>query len=72
MTALEYLKSLPFSPVSTEGNRCGPASNSELRRWLIKRSVVINGVRPLPHDKICFPIASLVFFPKGKRKCTMV
>ena len=48
------------------------ASNSEKRRWLENKSVEINGGRPLPDDDMPFEIASLVFFPEGKRKCTMV
>lgn len=70
MTALEFLKQIKFLPMSTE-NPCTKATKSEIKRWLKKKSVVINNIRPLPSDEINFPIINLVFFPKGKRKCTM-
>ncbi len=41
-------------------------SRSECRRWLEKRSVLINGRRPLPYETIEGPIKELVFFPKSK------
>jgi len=72
MTAFEYLKSFPFLPPSTEGKRSGTPSNSEIKRWLIKQSVIINGEKVSPHTEVSFPITELVFFPGGKRKCTMV
>ena len=71
MTAIEYLKSFPFLPPSAEGKQVGRPSNSELKRWLEKGSVIINGVRPKPHDELTFPITNLIFFTSGKRKCTM-
>uniref|UniRef100_A0A6M3KE05 RNA-binding S4 domain-containing protein n=1 Tax=viral metagenome TaxID=1070528 RepID=A0A6M3KE05_9ZZZZ len=66
MTAFEYLKSLPHLPVNTERG-INPPSNSDLKRWLNKGSVIINGVKPKPEDEIEFPITELVFFPKGRR-----
>lgn len=65
MTAFEYLKSLPFLPVNSERG-IKPLSNSDLKRLLNKGSVIINGLKPKPHDEIQFPITELVFFPKGK------
>lgn len=49
-----------------------PASNSERRRWLVNRAVVVNGERPGPDDTIERPIESLVLFPKGNRRITLV
>lgn len=73
MFAIEYLKSLPkYITRSVEGNGMGDASNSEMRRWLDKGSVLINGTRPKSSDLITFPITELVLFPKGKKKCTLV
>lgn len=76
MTAFEYLKSLPHLPVTLlrgKGNEMyGRPSNSEIRRWLMSRSVVINGMTPLPEEEITFPITELTFFPSGRRRCTMV
>ena len=73
MTAIEFLKSLPFLPISVEGRiPFHRPSNSELKRWLEKGSVDINHVRPKPHDKIEFPICKLQFFPGAKRQTTVV
>ena len=73
MKAIEYLKSLPRSwlPMSVERGIKDP-SNSELQRWLNQVSVVINNQTPHSNDEIEFPITKLVFFPKGKRKTTLV
>ena len=70
-TAFEYLKSISL-PVSTEGGNYlrGRPSNGEIKRWLSKGSVIINGRRPGPEDKINFPIKQLIFFPNGKRRTT--
>lgn len=69
MNALEFLKSIPrtWLPRSREGRKCENPSNSELRRWLNKSSVIINASKPKPNDKITFPITELIFFPKGNR-----
>ena len=72
MNAFEYLKSFPFLPPSTEGKKCGRPSNSEIRRWLEKKSVIINGVKANYDDEINFPIIELIFFPNSNRKCTMI
>lgn len=72
MTAFEYLKSLPCLPASKEGRKYGRPSNSEMRRWLEKGSVIINGVKPSPNDEINPPIKELIFFPKGKNRTTML
>ena len=47
-------------------------SNSEIKRWLNSKSVLINRKAPLTNEDIKFPITQLVFFPKGKRKTTYV
>jgi len=71
MTAYEFLKTIKWLPMSTE-RPCTVASHSEIKRWLRKKSVIINGLKPSPEDEITLPIRELVFFPKAKRKCTMV
>jgi len=72
MTALRYLlERIPHLPMSTE-RPCTKPTNSEVKRWLKKKSVVINEERPAPTDIVALPITSLVFFPKGRRKCTMI
>jgi hypothetical protein len=70
MTAFEFLKTIRYLPMSVE-RPCSKASNSEIKRWLRKKSVLINGLLPDVNDVIKFPVFQLVFFPKGKRKCTM-
>ena len=69
MNSIEYLKSIPrgWLPQSREGKKDGEPSNSELRRWLEKGSVVINGTKPRPSDDIHLPIKELIFFPRGNR-----
>ena len=76
VNALEYLKSLPFLPVALkrgEGKEIyGRPSNSELSRWLNMGTVRINGKTPKTLEEISYPIWELIFFPKGKRRTTMV
>lgn len=71
MKAHDFIKSIEFLPCSAEGDFKGRPSNSELRRWLNNRSVIINNTKPMPDEEINLPIASLIFFPKGSRKTTM-
>lgn len=75
MTALDFLKRIREMHALPPGiNMAGkgiPASNSEIKRWLKSKSVVINGQRPGPFDEIEFPVWQLVFFPKGKRRTTL-
>ena len=70
MTVFEYIKSLPWLPTVLKRGQgklvYGRPSNSEIRRWLVNRSVVINGEKSLPDDEIKFPITRLGFFPKGQ------
>jgi 23S rRNA-/tRNA-specific pseudouridylate synthase len=46
------------------------ASNSEIRRWFEKGSIIINGERAKMDDEIT-EIKSCVIHPKGKRRCTI-
>ena len=72
MNAFLYIKSLQYLPDSTEGQKTGRPSNSEIRRWLIKKSVLVNGITPSPDDEITFPVIELIFFPTSNRKTTMI
>lgn len=72
MTAWQFLCSIPHVPMQFNGERPVKASNSERRRWLQNRSVIINGVKPNWDDVIEFPIVELVFFPKSNRRTTFV
>ena len=71
MKAIEYLKDLPREWLPKNGIGT-PVSNSELGRWLKDGAVVINESRPKSLDEVTFPIKRLVFFPKGKRKTTII
>jgi len=52
---------------------CEKASNSEKRRWLEQKSILLNGKRPGPDDVMEINIFELIFFPKSeKRKTTIV
>ena len=72
MQALKFICSLPHVPMQFNGTKPVHASNSEKRRWLQNRSIIINGVKPTWNDEITFPVTQLVFFPKSNRRTTMV
>lgn len=78
MTALQYILSLrPALPMSAEkpGGKdkpCSAASNSEVRRWISDGTVLFNHEKCKPEEEIDFPIHSLVFFPRSKRRTTLV
>ncbi len=69
MGLLDFLMKLHL-PMSTE-RPCTKPSRSEVKRWIKKQSVIING-KVAEMGEIAFPVSSLVFFPKGRRKCSMV
>ena len=71
MNALAVIKHIGVVPMSIEVKNEMP-SGSELRRWFANKAVVINGTTPKATDEIEFPITQLVFFPKGKRKTTVL
>lgn len=57
---------------STE-NPKQPASNSEVKRWMLNGSVHINGVAVKPNDFIDLDtLQSVVLHPKGKRRTTIL
>ena len=75
MNALEFLLDLKKEwgvPMSVDSETPKKASNSEVRRWLQNKAVLMNGVRPSLNDEVEFPVTELVFFPKGKRRTTFV
>ena len=53
-----------------EGKKVGKASNSEIRRWLNNKVVLMNGVQVKPDDDIPEEIISLVMFPKNAAQRT--
>jgi preprotein translocase subunit Sss1 len=49
------------------------ASNSEMRRWLKSKSVLINGRTPDWDEIVEFPVTELVLFPRSKKnRCTLM
>ena len=60
-----------FLPSSCEGDKLHDPSRSELKRWLNKGSVLINGEKPKPQDDVIFPITELVYFPNSRSRTTM-
>lgn len=47
-----------------EGAKVGPASNSELKRWLQNKAMIVNGEPVQWNELMDFPIISVVLFPK--------
>lgn len=78
MNALQWLNGLrPALPLSIENppSKEKPAqqmSNGELRRHLQQGGALVNGERIAPDEAIDFPVFSLVFFPKAKRRTTII
>lgn len=72
MNTLQWLNSLrPAIPMSAE--RPGTLmSNGELRRHISQGGVLINGERATAEEPIDYPVFSLVFFPKGARRTTII
>ena len=68
MTVGNLLMKLQGYLISTEG-RTVYATNSELRRWCERGSVIVNG-KAVKWDDELGNIESLVLHPKGKRKTT--
>ncbi len=67
MNALQFMKKLSDACggfLSRE--RDGKASNSEMRRWITNRSVIINGEHIAWDEQMDFTMESFVLFPKGK------
>lgn len=52
---------------STEGNTTNPVSNSELRRWFDRNSVMILGRKGIKANEIVGIFFGLILHPKGKR-----
>lgn len=69
VTALEFIIDMrPAIPQSQEGEKVGPPSNGEIRRWLQNGAVQINGKKPKSGDIVEFPVQELIFFPKNPNK----
>lgn len=70
-TAYEVIHCIGVIPMSIE-RPCTPASNGEIRRWLMNKAVLINGEFPGPTTTVTYPVTQLVFFPKSKKRKTTV
>jgi hypothetical protein len=70
---LRQKKALPFSleQAGARGSICSEPSNSELRRWFDKKSILFDGKFLAFDEEVNFPVMELVFHPKGKMRCTM-
>ena len=72
MQALAFVISMrPSVPFSIE-KACQEATNSEIRRWFKNKAIKINDDFPNWDSDIKLPVTQLVFFPKGKRKTTVL
>ena len=72
MNVLTFLNSLrPAIPFSAE-TPCIIASNGEIRRWCKNKAVIINNETVSWDELIDFPVFSIVFFPNGKRRTTIL
>lgn len=47
-----------------EGKKVGTASNSELKRWIQNKALVVNGEVVQWDELVDFPFTSVVLFPK--------
>lgn len=71
MLAIHYMRSLHEVCVfQTQEKGVGPATSSELTRWLKSKALHINGKAIAPTDKIPYPIKSVVLFPNSRKKLT--
>ena len=72
MTALKFIASFKiFSREKTKGD-LGPASNSEVKRWIDSQSVLINGETVEWNEEMNFPLISVVVFPKSEKRVTLL
>ena len=55
---------------STEGKI--ELSKSEMKRWFMNSSVIINGEKCAWDEAWDFPVFSLILHPKGERCCTLL
>lgn len=62
---LQFHKVAPFP--TKEGKKVGPASSSEIRRWIKNKAVLFCGQEVDIDEEIDFPITSLVIFPNSKQ-----
>lgn len=72
MNAWRFLIGLNSVCHFMSNERTGKVSNSELKRWIMNKSLVINGEQVKWDELIDFPVISVVLFPKSlKNKKTI-
>ena len=73
MISLEFLKEMNqvIYGFHSKERPLQKASNSEMKRWLEKGSIEINGKFPTWNEEIEFPITSFVLFSKTKSRITI-
>lgn len=64
MNAWEFLMDLNKVCHFMSRERTGKASNSELKRWIKNKALVVNGEKVEWDELMDFPIISVVLFPK--------
>lgn len=65
---LIHLSRVHHTFYSTE-RACTPVSNSELKRWIQKGSLQINGYSDTdPQEIIDYPVVSIVLHPNSKKR----
>lgn len=67
MNTWEFLRELNETCCFASREKKGRATNSELKRWCERSSVVINGQKMKWNEEIEFPIFNMVLFPKRNR-----
>jgi len=67
-----FLENPHIRPHSKEPGNSGPASNSEIKRWLEQGSVRLNGLFPKPDWVFPAKVDDLVFFPGSKSQTTFM
>jgi len=74
ISAIQFLRSLhEVCRFSSQERGPGPASGSELGRWLKSGSLHVNGRALKPEDELPLPVQSVVLFPSSKkRRCTLL
>jgi hypothetical protein len=67
LTCWDFLKELNTVCHFMSRERTGKATNSELKRWLQNKAVVINNHKVAFDDLVPFPVTQMCLFPKSKR-----
>lgn len=75
MNCLAFINSLrPSLPVvqQAKDKPFAQPSNSQVRRWIEEKAVVINAEHCTWSEEIDFPVISVVLFPKSTKRVTLL